>query len=37
MMGYAVVFISHSKSSTDKDQNGREYTSIKPATQSSAL
>ena len=37
MMGYAVVFISHSKSGTDKDQNGREYGFIKPTTQSSAL
>jgi len=37
MMGYAVVFISHSKTSTEKDQNGKEYTVTKPATQSSAL
>lgn len=37
MMGYAVVFISHDKSTTEKDQNGKEYTSIKPAVQSSAL
>ena len=37
MMGYAVVFISHSKSGSDKDQNGREYGFIKPTTQSSAL
>ena len=37
MMGYAVVFISHSKSGTDKDQNGKEYGFIKPTTQSSAL
>ena len=37
MMGYAVVFISHSKSGTDKDQTGKEYGYIKPTTQSSAL
>ena len=37
MMGYAVVFISHSKSGTDKDQNGKEFGYIKPTTQSSAL
>ena len=37
MMGYAVVFISHSKTGTDKDQNGREYGFTKPTTQSSAL
>ena len=37
MMGYAVVFISHSKTGTDKDQNGREYGYTKPTTQSSAL
>ena len=37
MMGYAVVFISHSKTGTDKDQNGKEYGFIKPTTQSSAL
>ena len=37
MMGYAVVFISHSKSGVDKDQNGREFGYIKPTTQSSAL
>ena len=37
MMGYAVVFISHSKSGTDKDQMGREIGYIKPTTQSSAL
>lgn len=37
MMGYAVVFISHSQSVTEKDQNGREYGVIKPTTQSSAL
>ena len=37
MMGYAVVFISHSKAGTDKDQNGKEFGYIKPTTQSSAL
>ena len=37
MMGYAVVFISHSKTGTDKDQNGREFGFTKPTTQSSAL
>ena len=37
MMGYAVVFISHSKTGTDKDQNGKEYGFTKPTTQSSAL
>ncbi len=37
MMGYAVVFISHSKTGTDKDQNGKESGYIKPTTQSSAL
>ena len=37
MMGYAVVFISHSKTGTDKDQTGKEYGYIKPTTQSSAL
>lgn len=37
MMGYAVIFISHSKTGTDKDQNGREYGFTKPTTQSSAL
>lgn len=37
MMGYAVVFISHSKTGTDKDQNGKESGFIKPTTQSSAL
>lgn len=37
MMGYAVVFISHSKTGTDKDQTGKEYGFIKPTTQSSAL
>lgn len=37
MMGYAVVFISHSKTGTDKDQNGRESGFTKPTTQSSAL
>ena len=37
MMGYAVVFISHSKTGVDKDQNGKEYGFTKPTTQSSAL
>lgn len=37
MMGYAVVFISHSKTGTDKDQTGKEYGYTKPTTQSSAL
>ena len=37
MMGYAVVFISHSKTGTDKDQNGREFGYTKPTTQSTAL
>ena len=37
MMGYAVVFISHSKTGTDKDQTGKEFGYIKPTTQSSAL
>ena len=37
MMGYAVVFISHSKTGTDKDQTGKEYGFTKPTTQSSAL
>ena len=37
MMGYAVVFISHSKTGTDKDQNGKEFGYTKPTTQSSAL
>lgn len=37
MMGYAVVFISHSKTGTDKDQNGKEFGFTKPTTQSSAL
>lgn len=37
MMGYAVVFISHSKTGTDKDQMGKEYGYTKPTTQSSAL
>lgn len=37
MMGYAVVFISHSKTGVDKDQNGKEYGYTKPTTQSSAL
>ena len=37
MMGYAVVFISHSKAGTDKDQNGKEFGYIKPTTQSTAL
>ena len=37
MMGYAVVFISHSKTGTDKDQTGKETGFTKPTTQSSAL
>ena len=37
MMGYAVVFISHSKEATVKDQAGNEHTSIRPSIQSSAL
>ena len=37
MMGYAVVFISHSKTGTDKDQTGKEFGYTKPTTQSSAL
>ena len=37
MMGYAVVFISHSKTGTDKDQTGKEIGFTKPTTQSSAL
>jgi len=37
MMGYAVVFISHSKTGVDKDQTGREFGYTKPTTQSSAL
>ena len=37
MMGYAVVFISHSKAGVDKDQTGKEIGYIKPTTQSSAL
>jgi len=32
MMGYSVIFISHSKTGTDKDQNGKEYGYIKPTT-----
>jgi len=32
MMGYAVVFISHSKTGTDKDQTGKEYGYTKPTT-----
>lgn len=37
MMGYAVVFISHAKTGTDKDQTGKEFGFTKPTTQSSAL
>ena len=37
MMGYAVVFISHSKTGVDKDQTGKEFGFTKPTTQSSAL
>ena len=37
MMGYAVVFISHSTTGTDKDQTGKEYGYTRPTTQSSAL
>jgi hypothetical protein len=37
MMGYAVVFISHSKTGVDKDQNGKEMGFTKPTTQTSAL
>lgn len=37
MMGYAVVFISHSMTGTDKDQTGKEFGYTKPTTQSSAL
>lgn len=38
MLGYAVVFISHSKEVTIKDKaTKQEYTSIKPSTQNSAL
>ena len=37
MMGYAVVFISHSKTGNDKDQTGKEFGYTKPTTQSSAL
>ena len=37
MMGYAVVFISHAKESTQKDMAGKEYTAIRPSIQSSAL
>lgn len=37
MMGYAVVFISHSKTGVDKDQTGKESGFTKPTTQSSAL
>lgn len=37
MMGYAVVFISHAKESTQKDMSGKEYTAIRPSIQSSAL
>ena len=37
MIGYAVVFISHSKTGTDKDQTGKEFGYTKPTTQSSAL
>ena len=37
MMGYAVVFISHAKESTQKDKAGKEYTAIRPSIQSSAL
>lgn len=38
MLGYAVVFISHEKTSSGKDKaTGKEWTKITPATQSSAL
>lgn len=37
MMGYAVVFISHAKETTQKDMAGKEYIAIRPSTQSSAL
>ena len=37
MIGYSVVFISHCKTGTDKDQTGKEYGFTKPTTQSSAL
>lgn len=37
MMGYAVVFISHSKETTQKDLSGKEFTAIRPSVQSSAL
>ena len=37
MLGYSVVFISHSKTGVDKDQNGKEFGYTKPTTQSSAL
>ena len=37
MMGYAVVFISHSKETTQKDMAGKEFTAIRPSVQSSAL
>lgn len=37
MMGYAVVFISHAKETTQKDMSGKEYIAIRPSIQSSAL
>jgi hypothetical protein len=37
MLGYAVVFISHVTTGTDKDQTGKEYGYTRPTTQKSAL
>lgn len=37
MLGYAVVFISHVTTGTDKDQMGKEYGYTRPTTQKSAL
>lgn len=35
-LGYAVIFISHAKETTNKRKDGTEYTQIKPSLQSSA-
>lgn len=37
MLGYAIVFISHVKESTQKEKSGAEYLAIRPSIQSSAL
>jgi len=37
MLGYAVVFISHVTTGTDKDQTGKEIGYTRPTTQKSAL